>query len=228
MNELSNSKTSCELLDAQIDANEWKERYAAREKQHLHEEATDDATSDNELDTRFDNYQSEDSSDEQGVRRGVKRRATDINEAAPVQQHPRLQMVSPPSAAMTDAQSDDHFAALQIDTPPASPATQGAMEEIWRSTVRDEMHARVLLGDDVNLDEVAWYAFAPDYVALLPSQSWPRGAVSALECIVCHDPYVEQDMVITLPCAHLVHEDCGTEWLHENNACPVCTTPIVS
>jgi hypothetical protein len=42
------------------------------------------------------------------------------------------------------------------------------------------------------------------------------------ECIVCRDEYLEDDVVIKLPCRHLYHHDCLKAWLERNNTCPMC------
>ncbi|KAJ2766474.1 hypothetical protein IWQ57_004345, partial [Coemansia nantahalensis] len=47
-----------------------------------------------------------------------------------------------------------------------------------------------------------------------------------LECGICMDEYSAGDMVLTLPCKHLYHEECIDHWLKMNGTCPICRTRI--
>lgn len=42
------------------------------------------------------------------------------------------------------------------------------------------------------------------------------------ECVICLSDYEKDDKVITLPCGHTFHKDCGMTWLVEHNVCPTC------
>ncbi|KAK1947183.1 E3 ubiquitin-protein ligase RING1-like [Phytophthora citrophthora] len=42
------------------------------------------------------------------------------------------------------------------------------------------------------------------------------------ECVICLSDYENDDKVISLPCGHTFHKDCGMTWLVEHNVCPTC------
>ncbi|GMF32127.1 unnamed protein product [Phytophthora lilii] len=42
------------------------------------------------------------------------------------------------------------------------------------------------------------------------------------ECVICLSDYEKDDQVISLPCGHTFHKDCGMTWLKEHNVCPTC------
>ncbi|KAG7402093.1 hypothetical protein PHYBOEH_007307 [Phytophthora boehmeriae] len=42
------------------------------------------------------------------------------------------------------------------------------------------------------------------------------------ECVICLSDYEKDDQVISLPCGHTFHKDCGMTWLVEHNVCPTC------
>ena len=42
------------------------------------------------------------------------------------------------------------------------------------------------------------------------------------ECCICFDEHCIHDKVIRLPCAHIYHPHCITEWLTKHGTCPVC------
>lgn len=46
----------------------------------------------------------------------------------------------------------------------------------------------------------------------------------AIRCTVCMDDFElgSDQVVIKLPCSHVLHKDCVTPWLKEHNTCPVC------
>jgi len=46
------------------------------------------------------------------------------------------------------------------------------------------------------------------------------------QCLVCLEDFVDGDDVKTLPCLHIYHQKCVERWLHTDNSCPVCKTPI--
>ncbi|OQR83790.1 hypothetical protein ACHHYP_14290 [Achlya hypogyna] len=71
-----------------------------------------------------------------------------------------------------------------------------------------------------------WTSRAPQVLACLPTQSWPRDPCVAHSCIVCQEEYARGDFVVTLPCAHLFHHACAKPWILENNECPLCKIPI--
>merc|ERR1740121_1532011 len=42
------------------------------------------------------------------------------------------------------------------------------------------------------------------------------------ECSICLGDLVAGEPALRLPCGHLFHEDCVTDWLKKSNECPVC------
>jgi len=47
-----------------------------------------------------------------------------------------------------------------------------------------------------------------------------------LGCCICMEPYVSIENVNKLPCGHLFHRLCITEWTRKGNvSCPLCRGP---
>eukprot|EP00929_Paragymnodinium_shiwhaense_P062599 TRINITY_DN31252_c0_g1_i2.p1 TRINITY_DN31252_c0_g1~~TRINITY_DN31252_c0_g1_i2.p1 ORF type:complete len:208 (-),score=46.58 TRINITY_DN31252_c0_g1_i2:187-810(-) len=42
------------------------------------------------------------------------------------------------------------------------------------------------------------------------------------ECELCLEDYVAGDELLRLPCMHLFHASCVSEWLRKSGTCPVC------
>jgi E3 ubiquitin-protein ligase SDIR1 len=49
---------------------------------------------------------------------------------------------------------------------------------------------------------------------------------TSLECGVCLEPIVVNDVVRTLPCLHQFHSACSDRWLVQSATCPICKTRI--
>lgn len=45
-------------------------------------------------------------------------------------------------------------------------------------------------------------------------------------CPICKECINEGELMRTLPCLHIMHSPCITEWLCRKAACPVCLTPL--
>lgn len=45
-------------------------------------------------------------------------------------------------------------------------------------------------------------------------------------CVICQMEYRRRERLITLPCKHKYHLDCGTKWLTISKACPICYTEV--
>ena len=41
-------------------------------------------------------------------------------------------------------------------------------------------------------------------------------------CIICHDFFKDQEVLVRLPCGHYFHADCISRWLKSNTTCPTC------
>ena len=46
-------------------------------------------------------------------------------------------------------------------------------------------------------------------------------------CVVCQCEYEDQERVTQLPCGHLYHQGCISEWLSGNKTCPTCNKEVV-
>ena len=42
------------------------------------------------------------------------------------------------------------------------------------------------------------------------------------QCGICMDSFYDQEMVKKLPCGHIYHKDCLSQWMQTNNKCPFC------
>ncbi|GMF46524.1 unnamed protein product [Phytophthora fragariaefolia] len=59
----------------------------------------------------------------------------------------------------------------------------------------------------------------------LPVKIWTadmQKTESHTECVICLTDYEKDEKVISLPCGHTFHKDCGMTWLVEHNVCPTC------
>lgn len=45
-------------------------------------------------------------------------------------------------------------------------------------------------------------------------------------CVVCHDPYQDEKLVVVLPCKHFFCEECGKQWLRSYDSCPACRARV--
>eukprot|EP00928_Gymnodinium_smaydae_P079167 TRINITY_DN63167_c0_g1_i1.p1 TRINITY_DN63167_c0_g1~~TRINITY_DN63167_c0_g1_i1.p1 ORF type:complete len:319 (+),score=39.72 TRINITY_DN63167_c0_g1_i1:68-1024(+) len=66
-------------------------------------------------------------------------------------------------------------------------------------------------------------------IGRLPSGSFsiPEGS-ETLDCIICLDTLEQGDVVCTLPCNHIFHQNCAVDWLRINGVCPVCKRVLTS
>ncbi|GMH40419.1 hypothetical protein BSKO_08323 [Bryopsis sp. KO-2023] len=55
-----------------------------------------------------------------------------------------------------------------------------------------------------------------------PSTAEGSGGCENDTCVVCHDDYKTDDVIVTLPCGHFFHDSCIAPWFQERNTCPVC------
>lgn len=59
----------------------------------------------------------------------------------------------------------------------------------------------------------------------LPLKTWNAATCASekhTDCAICLSEYETSDQVLSLPCGHAFHKDCGMPWLVEHNVCPTC------
>ncbi|EGZ26350.1 hypothetical protein PHYSODRAFT_484474 [Phytophthora sojae] len=82
------------------------------------------------------------------------------------------------------------------------------------------------LGEEVgDVKKERWQRMAVHVLSSLPTHRWKRGQHEDT-CIICQYSFVPDDRAMTLPCAHVFHEDCVGGWIRENNSCPLCKREI--
>lgn len=59
----------------------------------------------------------------------------------------------------------------------------------------------------------------PEFVKTLNPPCCISGESS---CSVCQDDYDLTEELLELPCSHVFHKDCITQWFDRSNSCPVC------
>lgn len=60
----------------------------------------------------------------------------------------------------------------------------------------------------------------------LPERIFSRVGDSIETCAVCLSTFEEGAPLVSLPCHHEFHWDCGANWLAQNASCPVCRAPV--
>ncbi|KAM7272469.1 hypothetical protein ACFE04_027132 [Oxalis oulophora] len=55
-------------------------------------------------------------------------------------------------------------------------------------------------------------------------REWWHESVQCTTCSICLDDFEAGLEVTCMPCNHMFHEDCITEWLTENRLCPLWLT----
>ncbi|ETI36313.1 hypothetical protein F442_17400 [Phytophthora nicotianae P10297] len=84
------------------------------------------------------------------------------------------------------------------------------------------------LGEEVgDVKKERWRQMAVRVLSSLPTHKWTHGHGDDT-CIICQYNFVPNDRAMTLPCAHVFHEDCVGGWIRENNSCPLCKREITS
>ncbi|KAJ0400250.1 hypothetical protein ATCC90586_009303 [Pythium insidiosum] len=83
------------------------------------------------------------------------------------------------------------------------------------------------LGERVgDVKKEQWREVAVHVLSSLPTHRWSTRSESDVSCIICQESYNAGEVALTLPCAHVFHEDCVSGWIRENNSCPLCKLPI--
>uniref|UniRef100_A0A2P2KCF9 Uncharacterized protein MANES_14G001800 n=1 Tax=Rhizophora mucronata TaxID=61149 RepID=A0A2P2KCF9_RHIMU len=80
------------------------------------------------------------------------------------------------------------------------------------------------LGDAVGTQS---RGLSQELISLLPISKhkcsfFSRRKSGSERCVICQMEYKRGDPRITLPCKHVYHVACGTQWLSINKACPIC------
>lgn len=46
------------------------------------------------------------------------------------------------------------------------------------------------------------------------------------QCTVCQELFEKKDSVMVLPCSHVYHSECISQWLQSSKLCPICSTAV--
>lgn len=46
-------------------------------------------------------------------------------------------------------------------------------------------------------------------------------------CSICLDKYDSDKKIVKLRCNHIYHKECITEWIYNNNECPLCRKEVI-
>lgn len=73
--------------------------------------------------------------------------------------------------------------------------------------------------DNIEQHTFPIYEFIPDI---------EKGKTSCDEqCAICLTPYEATEMIMRLPCNHIFHHTCISEWLKVNASCPMCRANVI-
>jgi len=67
----------------------------------------------------------------------------------------------------------------------------------------------------------------PQTFAALPAIPFRKEADDNERCTICLDVYKDNETVMRLPCSHLFHGHCVTEWFKTSKSCPLCRREVV-
>eukprot|EP00831_Metopus_contortus_P010016 TRINITY_DN13875_c0_g1_i1.p2 TRINITY_DN13875_c0_g1~~TRINITY_DN13875_c0_g1_i1.p2 ORF type:complete len:131 (-),score=45.79 TRINITY_DN13875_c0_g1_i1:220-612(-) len=65
-------------------------------------------------------------------------------------------------------------------------------------------------------------------ISSFPSHKYIPGKQKSDTCSICLEKFKKNDIVKTIPCAHIFHRRCIDAWLPTNLSCPLCRCPIIS
>ena len=104
--------------------------------------------------------------------------------------------------------------------------------------IRIRMRIRNILSNfsepvPVVLPELIYLGVSDNQMALLPKRILTEEIIvgSFVEdnlCAICIESYVNQDIILDLPCSHFFHELCIKEWLIYKKICPCCRRTVVN
>ena len=81
----------------------------------------------------------------------------------------------------------------------------------------------IIINESINDNELTR---EEDKKILVVPQKYDKKLHSSLDCIICTDSYIENELVCVLSCNHFFHEKCIEEWIKYKNECPICRTNI--
>ena len=55
----------------------------------------------------------------------------------------------------------------------------------------------------------------------------PEMVEARIECCICCQEYLSDDIILFLACGHLYHDYCLSTWMQQNQRCPMCRKKIV-
>ncbi|GAB2287034.1 hypothetical protein Dimus_021421 [Dionaea muscipula] len=133
-------------------------------------------------------------------------------------------------------------------TTPAIQQTQGVPNTSSQTSPRSHNNPRdyqVVWQDNIDLDNMTYEellelgeavgthskGLSQDLISRLPVSKFKlhfflRKKSRTERCVICQMEYRRGDRLITLPCKHKYHVDCGSKWLGINKACPICYTEV--
>ena len=87
------------------------------------------------------------------------------------------------------------------------------------------------VGDAVSQQELQQMQ---DFKRIIPDEELAKLQVVAFSelqtdeksCSICLDEFLAESQLYTIPCKHLFHKECLTDWVAENYKCPVCRGEI--
>ena len=87
------------------------------------------------------------------------------------------------------------------------------------------------VGDAVSQQELQQMQ---DFKRIVPEEELAKLQVVAFSdlqtdeknCSICLDEFLAESQLYTIPCKHLFHKECLTDWVAENYKCPVCRGEI--
>lgn len=115
---------------------------------------------------------------------------------------------------------------------PQSNHNPGDYQVVWEDNVDlDNMTYEELL----ELGEVVGSqsrGLSQEAISLLPVSKFKCGFFwrkksKGERCVICQMEYKRGERQVTLPCKHIYHACCATQWLGINKACPICYKEVI-
>jgi len=61
-----------------------------------------------------------------------------------------------------------------------------------------------------------------DKIMNIPQVYYKKNQYDNFECYICYDEFKDNELLKQIKCKHLFHKECLSQWLMNNNNCPVC------